>query len=211
MIPVNWRRLWELRRLGSRSRRSRLQQIATRGQEPDLAHSKDSRSRRTSPPPQQDRSSHNCARSNTTVTAKCSVSDEGTDDLEELRGTSMKEFHSTRRDAQRRTRRSSDNPPPPGHPPHIKTTATSPIPAASRTTAKEGGTDDPKGARGRYTTRIPPASHATQSSSRQPLDDQPPHEYLTPVSTVTLRPQSASTTTQIEGQTNSPTSSGTKI
>src|SRR3954466_5936897 len=55
---------------------------------PDIAHSKDSRSRRTSPPPQQDRLDYNHARTNTTVTAKYSVSDEGADDLEEPRETS---------------------------------------------------------------------------------------------------------------------------
>src|SRR3954471_4192262 len=54
--------------------RSRLQQATTRGQEPDLAHSKDSRSRQTSLPPHQDRSGSSCARSNTAIMAKCSVS-----------------------------------------------------------------------------------------------------------------------------------------
>ena len=140
---------------------SRPQQIATQGQEPDLTHSKDSRSRRTSLPPHQDRSGYSCARTNTTVTAKCSVSSEGIDDPEERREASTKEFHSTNCDTQQRTRRSSDNPPPPGHPPHIKTMATSSRSATNRTTTKEEGIDDPKGGRGRSTTKLQSTSHTT--------------------------------------------------
>src|SRR3954466_13064196 len=45
--PRHWRRLWELHRLESQSRRSHLQQIATRGLEPDLAHSRSSSSPQT--------------------------------------------------------------------------------------------------------------------------------------------------------------------
>ena len=167
MIPVNWRRLWELHRLGLRSRRSHLQQIAARGQEPDPAHSKDSRSRRTSSPPQQLRSRRNRVGSSAVETAKHDANGEGTDDPGEQRGTSTKESHSRRRSMQWRTRRSFGKPPPPGHPPHIMTKAKSRTPAASGTTVKEGGLDDPKGARGRSTTGIGPPSHTTQSRSQE--------------------------------------------
>ena len=85
-------------------------------------------------------------------------------------------------DAQRRTRKSSDTPPPPGHPPHIKTMTTRLNPTISRTTAKAEGIDDPKGA----------------------------HGHPPPTKTATPRHLLASTTTQIEGRMNSPTSSRTK-
>ena len=73
------------------------------------------------------------------------------------------------------------------------------------------GIDDPKGAHGRSMARLHPVNHATQPSSQRSLDDQPPREHLTTVRTATPRQRLASTMTQIEGQTNSPTSSGTKI
>ena len=60
-----------------------FQQTTTQGKEPDLAHSKDSRSRQASLPPHQDRSGYNYAKTNTTVMAKCSASSEGIDDPEE--------------------------------------------------------------------------------------------------------------------------------
>ena len=193
----------------SRSRRSHLQKIATQEQEPDLTHSKVSRSRRTSSPPQQLRSRRNRVRSSAVETTKHDANDEGTDDPGEQRGTSTKESHSKRRGMQWRTRRSFDKPPPPEHPPHITTTATSRTPAASSTTVKEGGIDDPKGARGRSTTRISPMSHMTQSRS-EGSPDESPHAHLTTAKTATQKRRSASTTTQNGDQTNSPTSSGTK-
>src|SRR3954463_2890515 len=172
--------LTELHMLGLRSWRSRLQQTTTQGQEPDLAHSKDSRSRRTSMPPHQDRSGYSCARTNTTVMAKCSVSAEGIDDPEEWRGASTKEFHPTNRDTQRRTRKSFDNPPPPGHPPHIKTTTTRSKPAISRTITKKEGIDDPKGAQGKSAGGSQKGSHVTQPYNRRPLDNTPSREHLPP-------------------------------
>src|SRR3954471_1370831 len=99
----------------------------------------------------------------------------------------MKEFHSTRHDVQQRTRKPSGNPPPLGHPPHIRTTATSPTPATRRIIAKKERIDDPKGARGKSTARPNPTIHATQPSSRGSLGDQPPHAYLATVRTTTLK------------------------
>src|ERR1043165_7618968 len=139
-------------------------------------------------------------------TTKRGVNDEGTDDPGEPRGTSTKESHSRRRDVQWGTRRSFDKPPPPGHAPHITTTATSRTPATSSTTVKEGGIDDPKGARGRSTVRINPMSHTTQSRSRG-SPDEPLHTHLTTSKTATQRHRSASTMTWNGDQTNSPASS----
>src|ERR1041385_6764593 len=106
----------------------------------------------------------------TTVTAKCSVSNEGIDDPEERREASTKESHSTNRDAQRRTHKSFDNPPPPGHPPHIRTMSTRSKPAISRTIAKEEGIDDPKGAHGRSTARLKYTIHNNQPGTRRPRE-----------------------------------------
>ena len=80
----------------------------------------------------------------------------------------------------------------------------------SRSRGDTPSSDDPKGARGRSTARLSPTSHATQSSSRGSLDDQPPHTYPATARTATLRHRSANTMTRNEGQTSSSNSSGTK-
>src|SRR3954469_9767207 len=89
--------------VGIKSRRFHLQQATTQGQEPDLSHSRDSRSRQTSLPPHQDRSDYSCAKTNTTVMAKYNTNSEEIDDPEERREAFTKESHSTNHDTQWRT------------------------------------------------------------------------------------------------------------
>src|ERR1043165_1949030 len=145
MIPVNWRRLWELHMLELRSRRSRLQQATTQEQEPDPIRSKNSSSLQASPPLHQDHSTRSRAKTNTTAAAKSITDEEELDDLEGRRGGSTQESRSMNRNTQRRNRQPLDDPPPPGHPPRNRTAIPKPRSAVAKSIANGKTLDDPEG------------------------------------------------------------------
>src|SRR3954470_815293 len=121
MIPVNWRRLWELYRLESRSRRAHLQQAKIQEQEPYLTHSKNSSLLQVSPSPHQDRLIRSRAKPGITEIAKFITDEKELDDLEGKHEDSMQESRSTNRNTQRRIHQPLNDPPPPRHPPRVRT------------------------------------------------------------------------------------------
>src|ERR1041385_4655973 len=117
--------MWELHRLELRSRRFRLQQATTQEQEPNAIHPRNSRSRRISLPPQQDRSACSHIKTNTTAATEPTASEGELDDPKERREGSTRRSRSTNYNMKKRTCRPLDDPPPPEHPPHRKTPTSS--------------------------------------------------------------------------------------
>src|ERR1041385_4613313 len=115
-----------------RSQRFRLQQATTQEQEPDAIYLRNSRSRRISPPPRQDRSACSRAKTNTTEATEPTASEGELDDPKERREGSTRRSRLTNYSMKKRSRRSLDNPPPPRHPPRNKTLTPSSRPATAK-------------------------------------------------------------------------------